>query len=436
MTVVKILDFGLANFANDVAAEELGSESAASTIPGVSIVQQLTQMGTMMGTPDYIAPEQAENAHTADIRSDIYSLGCTFYTLLTGKTPFGEGSVLEKIKAHIERDAAPVSEFRDDVQAEVEAVVRKMMAKDPAQRYQTPAEAATALAPFARRLAEPVEKTTRKEVPSQPGRRLGPLSIAAALFIAALVAAVVFYIQTDYGVVRVEVMDESLEVKLNGKTISMKDGDTPLSIRAGARTLVVRRGNFEFETDGFQLRRRGDVALKVELLAGEVVVSKDGQRFAARPLPPVVLAQRGTAFFLDNRSVAPEDVPLRLQEIFKQAPDREIVLECRTEVRPLLELTVETARAAARRITRPASAVTESDELKRLEGRWRAVSLELDGKTPTVRLPGLEITVADGKIAFYDHANADPGHIDLQPAATPKQLDVYISRQLTLAERA
>jgi serine/threonine protein kinase len=124
---VKILDFGLARFVSE-------SNKAG-----------LTAVGIVMGTPDFIAPEQAEDSRKADIRADLYSLGCTFYYLLTGQPPFPEGSAIQKILGHLERDPAPVTSFRDDVPPEVVQVLNRLMAKDPARRYQTPVEAAKAL---------------------------------------------------------------------------------------------------------------------------------------------------------------------------------------------------------------------------------------------------------------------------------------------------
>src|SRR5207244_3717716 len=98
---------------------------------------------------DYIAPEQARDSHLADIRADIYSLGCTLYDMLAGQAPFPDGNALQKIKAHLNRTPPPLKSLRRDVPSELARVVDRMMAKDPAQRYQTPAEVAAALAPFA-----------------------------------------------------------------------------------------------------------------------------------------------------------------------------------------------------------------------------------------------------------------------------------------------
>src|SRR5262249_47972247 len=125
---VLILDFGLARFA-------LESDSP------------LTHSGVAMGTPDYMAPEQATNAGQADIRADIYSLGCTLYFLLTGRPPYPGGTSVEKVLAHLRQKPQPVRELRSDVPTDLVRVIERMMARDPADRYQTPAEVAAALAP-------------------------------------------------------------------------------------------------------------------------------------------------------------------------------------------------------------------------------------------------------------------------------------------------
>jgi formylglycine-generating enzyme required for sulfatase activity len=102
----------------------------------------------MLGTPDYMAPEQWSDAATADIRADIYSLGCTLYYLLAGHAPFKGNSLPEIWQAHQSRTAQPLDEVRSEVPRELAAVVAKMMAKNPIQRYQTPVEVAEALLPF------------------------------------------------------------------------------------------------------------------------------------------------------------------------------------------------------------------------------------------------------------------------------------------------
>jgi serine/threonine-protein kinase len=135
--VVKILDFGLARLHQRNPNDE----------PGPNTI--LTKENTVMGTPDYVSPEQARDLHKVDIRSDLYSLGCTFYYLLTGQVPFPGGSTLEKLVRHGTEEPRPVVELRGDVPQAVAAIVRRLMAKQPAERFQTPAELVAALAPFA-----------------------------------------------------------------------------------------------------------------------------------------------------------------------------------------------------------------------------------------------------------------------------------------------
>jgi serine/threonine protein kinase len=127
---IKVLDFGLARCGRETDKPRT----------------QLTQQGVLMGTADYMAPEQANDSRVADIRADIYSLGCTLYHLLTGRVPFPEGGTVDKIIKHAVEPPTPVGALRRDLPLGVVRVVEKMMAKAPEQRFQTPAEIAEALA--------------------------------------------------------------------------------------------------------------------------------------------------------------------------------------------------------------------------------------------------------------------------------------------------
>ncbi len=105
----------------------------------------------VMGTLDYIAPEQTLDPHNVDARADIYSLGCTFYKLLCGEAPFGGAdydSVGKKILAHTRQKPAPISDRRSEVPSELEAVLDRMLAKEPEERFATAAEVASALEPL------------------------------------------------------------------------------------------------------------------------------------------------------------------------------------------------------------------------------------------------------------------------------------------------
>jgi WD40 repeat protein len=129
---VKVLDFGLARLVREAGAPE-GS---------------LTAAGTVMGTADYIAPEQARDSRSADVRADVYSLGCTLYHLLAGRVPFPGGTAIDKIVRHAGGAPEPISRCRPDLPAELARVVEKMMARKPEERYQAPAEVAAALEHF------------------------------------------------------------------------------------------------------------------------------------------------------------------------------------------------------------------------------------------------------------------------------------------------
>lgn len=137
--IVKVADFGLARFSEDMpTSAESDSSTSIFGIPSV-----------VMGTPDYLSPEQGRNLDDVDIRADIYSLGCSLYFLLTGEVPFPGGTPLEKIERHASAEPEPIQNLRPIVPDEVAAVVGRMMAKLPTHRFQTPAEVADALEPFA-----------------------------------------------------------------------------------------------------------------------------------------------------------------------------------------------------------------------------------------------------------------------------------------------
>ncbi|MBV9122399.1 MAG: protein kinase, partial [Planctomycetes bacterium] len=149
---IKILDFGLARLAMEdgLTGEPAVVHSAGNGLSPILPEQTgpITEAGAMMGTADYVAPEQAGDAHKADIRADIYSLGCTLYHFLAGRPPFPEGTAVEKALAHAQQVPRPLQELRKEVPPRLARIVARMLAKDPGQRYQTPAQVAQALAPF------------------------------------------------------------------------------------------------------------------------------------------------------------------------------------------------------------------------------------------------------------------------------------------------
>jgi serine/threonine protein kinase len=277
-TVAKVLDFGLA---------KVTSEGPSDT--------SLTRHGQTMGTPDFIAPEQIRNTQSADIRADIYSLGCTFYYLLTGGPPFRGENPWDVYQAHFSVKAEPLNLVRPEVPAELAALVAKMMAKAPARRFQTPAEAAQAIFPFfqkalaagemsnasipaaERQKARPAASTapvtknqtaTTRPEPSwetliqfkEPetlrdpaaaaqrpqGRWLWPAAVGALLLLALVIAwALVATGKAPTGVIELKNVPQNAVVEVDGERIAVDPAagqPVTIEIRAGKHVVVVKRG--------------------------------------------------------------------------------------------------------------------------------------------------------------------------------------------------
>jgi WD40 repeat protein/serine/threonine protein kinase len=128
--VVKILDLGLARLERPLDGD---------------LSSSLSNDGQLMGTPDFIAPEQARNSHKIDARADLYSLGCTFYYLLTGQVPFQSDTATEKLYKHWFEEARLIEQLRPEATGVLPAVIRRLMAKRPEDRYQSAAAVVAAL---------------------------------------------------------------------------------------------------------------------------------------------------------------------------------------------------------------------------------------------------------------------------------------------------
>ncbi|MEK6234540.1 MAG: protein kinase [Planctomycetales bacterium] len=133
LPVVKILDMGLVRFTDPEHIED----------------DDLTVTGEVLGSVDYVAPEQAADAHSADVRSDIYSLGCTLFHLISGRIPFNAKTPAAKLMARATSNAPSASSINSRIPPDLDEIVSKMLHRDPDQRYQTPLEVAEALEPFA-----------------------------------------------------------------------------------------------------------------------------------------------------------------------------------------------------------------------------------------------------------------------------------------------
>ena len=268
---VKVLDFGLAKVAAEVQ-------------PG----HDLTGDGKMMGTPAYMAPEQAMDAASADIRADVYSLGCTLYYLLTGRPPFEGGSIFAVIDAHRSQQARSLNLVRPDVPVELAAVVAKMMAKEPGKRYQTPADVIRELRPFATGTAKPAApsesvassqaNTSRPDqtAPEQPAPAVEPARtvvvpapvaeaklgrgrlwtwLAVGLMLNLLGGALLYGIvfKTPHGTIYIDGMPDGAVVKLDGSTatVTSKEGErVTLTAVQGKHTLEVEQNGVKMKVEG------------------------------------------------------------------------------------------------------------------------------------------------------------------------------------------
>jgi serine/threonine protein kinase len=297
---VKILDLGLAL---------LGTEQ-----PGGA---ELTSAGQAMGTADYMAPEQASDAHAVDIRADIYSLGCTLYKLLTGRAPFTgpeHKSPFEKMIAHVQQPIRPIRLLRTDVPEALAAIVARMLAKKPDDRFATPDEVAEAISPFAvgadlprilielnaasaaidpQAATEPrlsssltgthpsdaeiavsvrgkaeVSGTAALLLSPSTRRRVAPWTIAigAASTAIVLLAGIILHIATNNGTVKIELSDPQakVEVRVDDDRIDITGLDQPLHLRVGKHTLLIRGENFETIAKSFTVRRGDNPVLRVE----------------------------------------------------------------------------------------------------------------------------------------------------------------------------
>ena len=175
---IKLVDMGLARFFEH---QRLGG---------------LTQTGVTLGTFDYIAPEQARDPRSADIRSDIYSLGCTMFHMLTGRPPFPEGNVVQKLLQHQSEPPPDVRQLNPGVPRRLAAILRKMMAKAPEDRYQTAADLITDLIEVATELRiRPVllEGIPWAEVPGHDGLRWSSVLLwTGALLVLVLLVGFMF----------------------------------------------------------------------------------------------------------------------------------------------------------------------------------------------------------------------------------------------------
>jgi WD40 repeat protein len=250
---VKVLDLGLARCDwSETGWDECGT---------------ITSAGTVMGTAEFLAPEQADDPRRADVRADLYSLGCTLYFLLTGHPPFPEGTLMQKLKAHALHTPSSLAAAGAKAPAGLERLVQRLLAKNPEKRYQTAAELATALEPF-----------TVAPAANRARRAALRLALAGATLVLLMASLIVYRIHTDNGDIVIETDDPDVEVVVKGgeQRVAILDGKTRqrTTLHTGEYTLSLAG-----DADGLTMDlpptfvlRRGDrkvVTIK-RLPAGEI----------------------------------------------------------------------------------------------------------------------------------------------------------------------
>lgn len=322
-----------------------------------------------MGTLDYMAPEQASDTHSVDIRADLYSLGCTLYHLLAGSPPFSGSqysTILKKMMAHANSSVPPLSEIRSDVPVDLLSVLDRLLAKGPSERFATPAEVAAALLPFAdgsnlpellnrvavanadlehldtlqqstvnpvssalsdtiNPVAEPfaptiiVDRKPHSSAVSQGGDRKTRHRIWQSLggLGGVLLLGIVFFVGTGEGRVELTVNHKDIQVSIDGEPqqIRVMDGangeyriELP-NIPAGRRELIVSRDGFSSETRHFWINRNGERAFEMKLAPEPGTNAAQETQLARKETPPNTATKPSTSNLGPTENILPGLIP-------------------------------------------------------------------------------------------------------------------------------
>lgn len=357
---VKILDMGLARIASDT-----GDHS------------ELTSTGVVMGTVDYMAPEQALSTKHADERSDVYSLGLSLWYLLSGRCAYDGDTLMSKLLAHRDAPIPSLCSLSQDIPADLDHVFRKMVAKESKDRYQSMTEVIGDLEQLvnsdligsnqSKSLSEmspslfsnsdlsqtknsPSNTQTATQVVTSPKKRAHVFNDEATLAIvdadtrtlkdlstrppsrsqflvakktklppwyrdmrvlvgsagAVLMLAVILLIKTPNGTLRVEILDHEVTLQLKGTSVLLQSTDTePISVEAGNKKLIVKRGDLEFETEAFEMRKGKETRVKVELIDERLIVNSEGKVIGEKAITATMPSAPKRETAMTNQRAAP-----------------------------------------------------------------------------------------------------------------------------------
>jgi serine/threonine protein kinase len=192
----------------------------------------LTQSGVTLGTFDYISPEQALEPREADVRSDIYSLGCTFYHVITGQAPVPEGTAAKKLHHHHHVKPRDPRELVPGLPDEVAVILDRMMAKKPQDRYQSPEQLVHHLLLAARKMGTPANVpegmlSVEAALPPPPGGRPLLLTGVAAVMVVALIVVLEVFNRTPAATSNTGPAVADLNLKSGGPSKTLEGGPTP-----------------------------------------------------------------------------------------------------------------------------------------------------------------------------------------------------------------
>jgi eukaryotic-like serine/threonine-protein kinase len=257
---VKILDFGLAR----AATEDV----------------HLTQSGAVLGTPAYLAPEQARGGKSVDARADLFSLGCVLYRLAAGDVPFQAETTMATLLATALDDPVPLSRRNPSVPPALSGLIMQLLHKDPARRPQSARDVIARLVEIERSLPGSGPALPATGRPSRKRRALALVGVG--LFLAALgvlAGSVLFWQTPDGRVVRIDCDDPAVKVAFEDGEFKVAGAyKEPITLKPGKVGLKVKKGDdFEFETDKLIVNNGDKIVLRIEVVPGRVRVVQDGK---------------------------------------------------------------------------------------------------------------------------------------------------------------